>query len=133
MSLPLTARIVTIVVMRPGPTDPPAVDEWNRPTRAVDGAGDPPEVLRTIGDLQPIRRPSFERPQSEGGGVSSGDHIAFTDVVDIRTADTLRLDPDDGLRYNVTGIPRPGIRRRLDHLESRCELVTSGTAVVTSA
>ncbi len=127
MTLPASARRVTIVVLRPTLEDPPEVDDWNRPVR-VDDAGDPPEVLRTIGDLQPAPRGDREGVQSQGGGVVVATHIAFTDVVDIRNADTLRIEPDDGLRYDVLGVNRPGIGRRLDHLEVRAVLVTSGTA-----
>ncbi len=131
MSLPITARVVTIVVMRPTRIDS-EVDDWNRPVSQGDDS-DPPEVLRTIGDLQPVRRVGSERPSTREGSVTTSSHIAFTDVVDARTGDQLRLDPDDGLRYNIIEVSRPGIGRRLDHLELHLILVTSGVAPVVAA
>jgi hypothetical protein len=128
-----------IVVMRDHVPNPALRDDWNRPIRSVPTGDDPPEHLRTIGDLQPraVRGGTGEQPASHGAGTAFGSYVAFTDVVDILTGDTLRTLPkgiaaeaeaaaDDGLRYNVVRVDRPGVGRHLDHLEVGCDLVTSG-------
>lgn len=147
MSLPRGARREWIVVLRtePDPGDPDAVPDpiapaetsWGRVVR-VDVAGPdaehPGEVLRTIGELQPVklRGGSGEVVTVTSDGPAISTHVAFTDVLDIRTGDTLRtapladIDTDDGLRYNVQRISRIGKGRRLEHLEVYCELVTRG-------
>lgn len=133
MSLPRSARRLTIVVMRPVPTTTePLEDAWGRTIRAPDPlTGDPPEVLRTKGDIQSRvsrGRSGGEVPQSNAAGPVVGSDVGFTDVLDIRAADFLRIEPDDGLRYNVIRVDRPGIGRRLDHLELALDLITSGYA-----
>jgi hypothetical protein len=129
-----------IIVMRSNVPDDALRDDWNRPIRSEPYGEDPPEVLRTIGDLQParVRGGTGEQMTAHGAGPALSSHIGFTDVLDIRTGDVLRTLPlgeyteeqeaelDDGMRYSVVNVDRPGVNRRLDHLEVGCDRVTRG-------
>jgi head-tail adaptor len=57
---------------------------------------------------------------TQGGPVTS-DHTVFLLPTDVRAADVVRFDPDDGRRYEITGLRDAGGRGR--HLELDARLV----------
>lgn len=83
------------------------------------------EVLATVRAwVQPrSRRTASVREQTDRtqGGPVVSEHTIFMLPTDIRSADLLRMEPDDGRRFEITGIRNAGGRDR--HLEIDAQVV----------
>jgi head-tail adaptor len=67
-----------------------------------------------------------EVPQANQGGARIVTHRIYLLPTDLTAADRIRLEPDDGDRYQLTGVRNAGNRGH--HLECDAYLVTEGGA-----
>ncbi len=108
--------IHSLAILRGTVTDDPLTnDENNQPTRSPDA------VLDTVrGLVQP--KSVREVAQLNQAGAVVSDHTIYLYPTDLREADRIRFDPDDGRRYEVRGVrDAAGIGH---HLEVDAEMVT---------
>ncbi len=94
--------------------DPLTNDENNQPIR------DYAAISTVRGWVQP--REAEEVAQINQGGVVVSDHRIYLAPTDVRAADRIRFDPDDGRRYEITAVrDAAGMGH---HLELEAEMVT---------
>ncbi len=105
----------SLAILRSTVTDDPLTnDENNQPTRVE-------ALLATVrGLVQP--KSVREVAQLNQAGAVVSDHTIYLYPTDLREADRIRFDPDDGRRYEVRGVrDAAGIGH---HLEVDAEMVT---------
>lgn len=103
------------------PTDSGDEDEHGQPV-----AGDPIETA-VAGLIQP--RSAREVAQTSQAGPEIATHVAYLLPQELSGAAWIRFEPDDGRRYEITGIRRYEFGGS-PHLEVDCRLVTSDELVL---
>jgi len=94
-------------------------------TGAVDDYNQPGQTWAAIATVRGLMQPKSVREvaQLNEAGAVVTDHTAFLLPTDLREADRIRFDPDDGRRYQITGVRNAaGIGH---HLEVDCRLVVA--------
>jgi len=94
------ARLVhSLAIVTPAPTTtPPTTDGYGH---AIAGA---PLVVTCPGLVQPRSAREVELSSQAGAEVST--HVIYLEPRSIHTASWIRFDPDDGRRFDVTGVRR---------------------------
>lgn len=72
-------------------------DDYNMPAQTWAALGEPVRGL-----VQP--RNARELAQLSQGGPVASDHVIYLLPTDVREADRVRFDPDDGRRYQIMGV-----------------------------
>lgn len=82
------------------PTTTGADDDWGQPVLGV------PTTTSMRGLLYPLeaRTAAREESQPDQAGVMAADHAIVIEPTTVPNAAWFRMDPDDGVRYEVVGI-----------------------------
>lgn len=101
------------------------------PTAAADGEVDDyghpvpgqPVVTLVRGLVQPRRTSEVEAASQGGAAIST--HVVFMARRTLSSSAFIRFEPDNGDRYEITGIRDFAFGSRIDHLEVDCRRVVS--------
>lgn len=100
--------------------------------RSTEGAendrGQPALTWATLATVHGLIQPrtAFKVPQANQAGATVVTHVIYLLPTDVTTADRIRREPDDGDRFQLTGIRDAAGRGH--HLECDAYVVTEGDA-----
>lgn len=101
--------------------DPDARDDFGQPTAQE------PTLTAVRGLVQP--RSAKEVALMHQAGAVVSDHVIFLPVMDLIGADAIEHDPDDGRRYEITGV-REFAYGRSPHLEVDARMIRGEVRLV---
>lgn len=120
--MPIQDRFVHDLAIVTPSRDADVVDDYGQPVE-----GDPVTVL-VSGLIQPKLAREIALISQAGGQLS--DHTVFLSRRDLAGAAYIRYEPDDGDRYEITGIRDFNYGTVNDHLEVDCRRVVSEVLAV---
>jgi hypothetical protein len=117
--MPVTDRLVhALAIVTPTDDVGDPTDEYGQPLPGI------PTVLLSAGLIQP--KSAREMALVSQAGPQLSDHVIFLPAgTAIESASYVRFEPDDGDRYEVTGIRSYAYGTVNDHLEVDCRRVRS--------